>query len=516
MSLSECKWLDPLYTADQMRAADSWAIEKQGIPSLDLMEKAGAEVARFVTEIYPSGEICIVCGKGNNGGDGLVCARMLSKQGHKVKVLLLAPETELSGDSKENLNRLRESDCEIEVAEGKKDLSSALTNAQVVVDAIFGTGFSGEPRGLPAVAIDLINGCDALVVAVDIPSGVDSTTGEAAGPAVKASSTVTFHIYKVGHFVNPGKSFSGSVEVVDIGIPPVSEGNMPQIEPNSGLIGPDVTGLYPERSRKSTKFSVGSVAVIGGSTGLTGAVCMASEAAMRVGAGYVRAVVPRSLNSVFEQKLTEVMTVPVADHEGAFTADAVAGALDTVQHSDAVVLGPGLGRYEESLEAARSIARNTDRPLVIDADGLYALAGHLDLLESKEGDCVLTPHAGELARLVGVASSEVEARRLSLTRELALETGATVVLKGDDTIVAKPDGQTAISRGATPGLATAGSGDLLSGVIGALLAKQIGAFEAACLGVYLHSGAGIAAADQVGESGMIATDVIEMLPKQLR
>ncbi len=509
-------WLEPVYTADEMRAADSWAIDTKGTPSIELMERAGSEVARVVTELYPSDGVCIVCGKGNNGGDGLVCARLLSEQGHTVRAVLLAPEEEISGDAKQNLDRLRSTDCELVFADGEKSIQEALAGVQVVVDAIFGTGFSGKPRNLSAEAIELINERGAQVVAVDMPSGVDSSTGEVAGVATDASSTVTFHKGKVGHFINPGKTCTGRVEIVDIGIPPYSAGDAPPIEPTAGLIEPGVIDLYPTRAQDSTKFSVGSVAVIGGSTGLTGAVCMASEAAMRSGAGYVQAVVPRSLNSIFEEKLTEVMTVPADDEGGAFTGDAFERALEITGRSDAVVLGPGLGRSEGSLELVRRLVQEVDRPLVVDADGLFALIGHLQLLKSREYETVLTPHAGELARLMDVSSGEVGESRLQFARDLSERSDAVVVLKGDDSIVAQSNDRAAISRGATPGLASAGSGDVLSGVIGALLAKKIGAFESASLGVYMHAEAGIAAAKQFGESGMIATDVIEMLPKQIQ
>ena len=268
-------------------------------------------------------------------------------------------------------------------------------------------------------------------------------------------------------------------------------------------------------AQDSTKFSVGAVALFGGSTGLTGAVCLASEAAMRSGAGYVQAIVPRSLNPIFEQKLLEVMTVPAADESGALTVDAVGTALEISRRSDAVVLGPGMGREKGSQEAARKFVAEVDRPLVVDADGLFAMVGHLEILAAREGETVLTPHAGELARLMEAESKEIEERRLWFAGELARETGAVVVLKGDDSLVAHPDGHVAISRGATSGLATAGSGDVLSGVIGTLLAKQLCAFEASCLGVFIHAEAGIAAAEKVGESGMVAGDVIDMLPGQL-
>lgn len=508
-------WLRPAYSADQMRAVDAYAIEDRGTPGLELMEHAGAGVAQAVQELDPKGRVCVVSGKGNNGGDGFVCARLLAERGRDVVQLLLAPTSEYSGDAEVNLDRLQGADCNVVELEGEGAIAPAISESAVVVDAVFGTGFSGESGGVTADAIAAMNECGAPVVAVDMPSGVDGSTGEIASEAVRATVTTTFHAGKVGLFVNPGKLHAGRVQVVDIGIPEPAEGEEFPVKASVGLVEKSVTGLYPKRLQDGNKFMSGSVAVIGGSTGLTGAVCMASDAAMRTGAGYVQAVVPASLNLVFENKLLEVMTVPAADSDGALARDSVETALDAAGRASASVVGPGLGRDEESLSAARELVARIDKPLLVDADGLYALVDNLDSIASRSDEAVLTPHAGELARLLGVDSAKVSERRLHFARELSNRTEAVVVLKGDDSIIVSPDGLVAISRGATPGLATAGSGDVLSGAVGALMAKRMRAFEAACLGVYLHAQAGIAAAERVGSEGMVAGDVIESLPSVL-
>jgi NAD(P)H-hydrate epimerase len=352
-------------------------------------------------------------------------------------------------------------------------------------------------------------------VAVDVPSGVDASTGVVAGACVRADATVTFHASKLGLWVHPGKSFAGRVEVVDIGIPtdvppPAEAGN------KAALIGPSVLNLAPRRSADSTKFSSGSVLVVGGSTGLTGAVCLACDASMRAGAGWVRAAVPGSLNLVFEQKLTEVMTLPLSDTDGALDAANVDRVLEAAERAGSVVLGPGLGRAAKSFELARALVGALDRPLLIDADGLNALAGKLELVAGRAAPTVLTPHAGELGRLLARASGEVSQRRLEHVRDAANRAQATVILKGDDSLVADPSGRVGVSPGGSPGLATAGTGDVLSGVIGAFLAKGLDPFEAACAGVHAHAQAGWIAAAELGADSVIASDVISALSAALR
>jgi NAD(P)H-hydrate epimerase len=383
-----------------------------------------------------------------------------------------------------------------------------------VVDAVFGTGFSGEPREPAAGAISAVNEFaaerDAVVVACDMPSGVNGSTGEVEGAAVRARATATFHAGKPGLWIAPGKGHAGEVRVIDIGIPSGGPGS-----PSIGLISDRVTDEVPRRGAESTKFAAGSVLVCGGSTGLTGAVCLASESAMRAGAGYVTALIPKSLNLVFESRLLEVMTVPLPDSKGSLSMAAVDVVLSRAERADALVLGPGLGREDETFELAREVARRVDVPLLLDADGLNAHAGRLSDLRGRSAPTVITPHAGELARLLDVESSAVGERRLESARRAASESGAIVVLKGDDTIVASPEGRVGVNRGGAAALATAGTGDVLSGVIAAYLVKHMDPFHAACAGVFVHAGAGRLAAREHGSEGVIARDVIEALPHAL-
>jgi NAD(P)H-hydrate epimerase len=496
-------WLDPLPDAGEQRALDAWAIGERGIPGIELMERAGVGLADLVGELAPGGRIVAVCGKGNNGGDGFVTARVLRERGRDVDVLLLGDVEELGGDARVNAERLPG-------APPAPFAAAALDGAGAIVDAILGTGFSGVPREPAASAIEAINhaGERVAVIACDVPSGVDASTGEIAGVAVRARSTATFHAAKPGLWIDPGKTHAGSVRVVDIGIPEGGPG-----DPEIGLISDRAVDGIPRRGAASTKFAAGSVLVCGGSLGLTGAPCLASESAMRAGAGYVTACVPASLNVIFESRLLEVMTVPLPDADGSLEARAVEPVLERVDRADALVLGPGLGRGPGALEFARQLAHAAELPLLLDADGLNAHAGSLDWLAEREAPTVLTPHAGELARLLDSDSAAIGARRLESARAAARTARAIVVLKGDDTLIAVPDGRVAVNRGGAPALATAGTGDVLSGVIGAFLAKRMDPFHAACAGVLVHSRAGRLSARDIGPEGVIASDVIAALPR---
>jgi NAD(P)H-hydrate epimerase len=489
-----------------MRAADEWAISERGVPSLELMEAAGGALAGAAEELAGAKPVRVVCGKGNNGGDGLVAARRLSEAGFDVETLLLWPAAELSDDAGANLERL---DARWrEVAPG--DLPAALEGSGAIVDAIFGTGFDGAPRDPAKAAIAAINETDAPVIAADIASGIDASTGEAEGAAVEADVTVTFHAPKVGHWIEPGKGHAGEVRVAPIGIPDGAPG-----DPAGGVIEEAVLALAPRREPGSTKFSSGEVLVCGGSRGLTGAVSMAAQAAIRAGAGYATVAVPADLEPIFEVKLTEVMSRGFSAAEGRLGLADCEAILQAGHRAAAVVLGPGLGRDDDSLELARVLAPRVKAPLLIDADGLNAHASHLEALAGREKPTILTPHAGELGRLLERESGEISAHRLACAREAAELSGAIVVLKGDDTIVAGEDG-VAVSPGGSPMLATAGTGDVLSGLIGALLARGMEPFAAACAGVRAHRDAGRAAARRIGSiDSVIATDVIAALPETL-
>jgi NAD(P)H-hydrate epimerase len=497
-------WLDPLWEAAEMRAADKHAIEEAGVPSLDLMERAGAGLAVVVAEVAGDGPMRIVIGKGNNGGDGLVAARLLREDGREVDVLAVGNPDELQGDARANLERLP-GDVPLDFH------PSLLEGSGAIVDAMLGTGFEGEPREPVAGAIRAINQANAPVVACDVPSGVNASTGEVIGDAVQADVTATFHGAKVGLYVEPGKSHAGRVEVIEIGIPR----SAPAPE-SAGLIAERVVLRVPPRARSGNKFKSGTVVVAGGARGLTGAPTMAALSAMRTGAGYVQLAVPEPAETVLDLRLMEAMTHGLPHQDGAHVEQGADQVIELSQRAGAIVLGPGIGRTDGAVAFARKVAREVKVPLLIDADGLNAHAEHLDLLAQRDAPTVLTPHDGEAGRLLGVDSSEVAEHRIANARRIAQESRAIVVLKGDDTLVVPPEGPIAISAGATPALATAGTGDVLSGLIGALLSKDMEPFEAAAAGVFAHARAGRAAAEKFGADHVIAGDVIDSLPDGLR
>ena len=497
--MSLAAWLEPLYDAAQMRAIDAWAIESVGVPSLDLMERAGEGLAAVAAELAPRGRIVVVAGKGNNGGDGFVAARLLRAAGRDVDVLLAGEPSALSGDAASNLERLGDG----QPAALEHGIAA---DAALVIDAVLGTGAGGAPRGEALAAIEAILGAGAPVLAVDIPSGVDASSGEVPGAAVVAVATATFHAAKAGLWIEPGRGCAGSIRVIDIGMPPGTP-----VAAVAGLIADRVLELIPRRGVRSTKFSSGRVLVAGGSAGLTGAPCLAALAAARAGAGYVSVCVPASQHAIVESRLLEQMTIALADADGAHSPAGVAALLEAAAaRGGALVLGPGLGRTEAAVAFARGVIAAVELPVVLDADGLNAFAGALESLRGARR-LVLTPHEGELGRLLGSDSASVSAARLHCAREAAERSGAVVVLKGDDTIVAAPDGLAAVSAGASPALATAGTGDVLSGVLGAMLAKGLEPFDAACAAVRMHALAGIRAGAARGVEGVIASDVIEEL-----
>jgi len=500
-----------LYTADQMQKVDGTAIHGLGIPGSHLMERAGVAVAEEILERYDPEEVVLFCGKGNNGGDGFVVARELFNAGVEVTVFTLAPAGEYKGDAKLNLEILEK--LGVDVREGftadgtpSEDAVVATELADVIVDAVFGTGFTGAAKGAAAAAIGLMNEGPAEVVSVDIASGVGADKGTVNGPAVEADVTIALHAPKVGHFVTPGGAYSGEVVVVPIGIPPLCDH-----EPDVWLL--TAAGLQPLLRPKGSldhKRSVGTVLVVGGSTGMTGAAHMAAMAALRGGGGLVHCALPEGAG--VDKPYPEVIAVTVPGEAGHFTAASRTPLFDAAAGFAAVALGPGLGRSDETVLVARELLA-LDKPLLIDADGLFALGDRPELLAERSAPTVLTPHEGELGRLLGVPPADIAANRLENVRSAASRSNATVLLKGEATIVADPSGAAYVVPTGNPGLATPGTGDVLSGVIAAQLAKGLGATEAACLGAYLHGlAADLAAEDAFGTEGMVAGDLLAYLP----
>ena len=483
-------WAESLYTAAEMRAAE----EAYEGALLDLMERAGSAVAETVLSRHPDAhEVSVWCGTGANGGDGFVAARKLQEAGRSVEIVLGGPEEKISGDAAENLARARRLGIPFTDTGG----------GEVAVDALFGTGFTGKPRDEAARRVGELNGLGVPIVSVDVPSGVDASTGEVGGAAVQAAATVTFHRRKVGLAVAPGRFHAGDVQVVDIGIKPV--------QTRHGLVTEEILTLVPRRGPRDNKYTAGSVLVVGGSTGKTGAPCLSAEAALRSGAGIVTVCVPASLNLVFEQRLLEVMSRPCPDEDGVMTMDAADEILEAAEKASAVAIGPGLGRTDGVRALVGYLLDRLDKPVVLDADGLWAIVGHLHWVFARDAPTVLTPHAGELARLLGREASSVAARRLNAVQTGADDVGAVVLLKGADTLVASPGRGVLVSDMGNPGLATAGSGDVLTGIVAAFLSKGMDPKPAAAAAAAAAGVAAGHAAEERGTAGMIASDVVDAL-----
>ena len=509
-------------TPQQMRRLDRKAIREAGIPGRVLMENAGEAVADQVRSILNSrpsrSRVILIAGKGNNGGDALVAARLLHLSGVKTVTYLLAGRSDLQEEAAFNWTRLRECHAPREKVAGPgqvSQLSSAIASADLVVDGILGTGLKGTVRGLPARVIKMINASSALVVAVDIPSGLDGETGEASGAAVRAAVTVTMGLPKTGLVRGEGLDYCGRVVVADIGFPPELAEKVPgRLEMISGG---ELSLLLSPRRPVSHKGSFGRVLVLAGSPGFTGAAALSSRAALRAGAGLVTLGIPESLNPVLEAKCTEVMTLPLPETpHRTFSLRAERQILDFCRRADVAVLGPGLSRNEETGELVRTLVRRCPCPLVIDADGLNLIARDVSLLRSARSSLILTPHPGEMARLTGLPPGEILANREKIARGFARRYGVTVVLKGAGTLIAPPQGTLRINLTGNPGMATGGTGDVLTGLIAGFQAQGLSPLDAACLGVYVHGRAGDRAAEKVGQISLIASDLLEEVPAVLK
>lgn len=502
-------------SGETMQEMDRRAIEEFGVSGLTLMENAGRGCAEAIIAEYGAGReerAVVVAGKGNNGGDGYVIARLLRERGWQVATFILARRDDIMGDARTNLDLLTDGAVVFCPEQGELDrYSSVFRDATVVVDALLGTGLKSEVRGGYADAIRLINNLGKPVVAVDIPSGIDAGTGRVLGCAVRADMTVTFAFPKLGHVLLPGSELVGRLRVVDIGIPPEAAAKADICE---FLDSAEIKPLLRRRNRAAHKGNFGHALIIAGSTGKTGAAAMAANSAVRSGAGLVTLAIPASLNHILEVKTTEAMTHPLPDHgEGYLSGSARESIAALLPGKDAVALGPGISTQPETVRLVRNLVEETALPLVVDADGLNALAEEMSVVLGKKSPAVIfTPHPGEMARLAGTATARVEADRIGTARQFAAHYGVCLVLKGAQTVIAAPDGRVAINGSGNPGMASGGMGDVLTGVLVALLGQGYDPFSACKLGVFLHGFAADLVAAEKGEAGMSATDVQERLP----
>jgi NAD(P)H-hydrate epimerase len=503
-------------TAEQMREMDRLTIQKYGVPSLTLMERAGEGIARAIVE-RTGGDakkgVLIVAGKGNNGGDGFVVARLLKKKRIACEVALLARKGELSTDAAHNLqafHKLKGKITEIGT-HGLEMLAQQISKNGLIVDAILGTGVKNQVRGLFAEAIGLINASRLPVVAADIPSGLDTDKGTPLGVAIQAESTVALGYPKLGEVIYPGVNYVGDLVVADIGIAAEA---VAEVAPKTELLDCEtIRRLVPRREPDTHKGTYGHVLVVAGSRGRTGAAILACRAAMRTGAGLVTLAAPRSLNNIFASALVEVMTEPLRDN----AAEEIEPLSDDDWHrllgrKNAILFGPGIGVNNGTQNALRWLLRNLEMPWVIDADGLNTLALEVYRLRHAKKPPVLTPHPGEMARLTGKSSASVNADRVGNARSFALENHCHVVLKGARTVIATAEGKVFINPTGNPGMASGGMGDVLAGILAALLGQGFSPEDAMNLGVYLHGFVGDGAAAEKGQIGLIASDIIDGLP----
>ncbi len=521
-------------TPEEMRAVDKRAIE-EGFPELLLMEIAGravAEKASFILEDecghhhpgegkkglhgHRDKEVVIVAGKGNNGGDGLVAARYLDMWGFHVKIILLAEEADLTASSLTNYNLCRLRDIEIlsfqNIAGYREEIANLLNGADLVIDALLGTGIKGTVKEPYSGIIRLINHFSHRILAVDIPSGIDGRTGAILGEAVQADYTLTMAFPKIGLVVYPGREYCGEIEIVDLGIP--LDYALAEKPTHFMLDEEEAWALLPERPGDSHKGTFGRVGVIGGSAGMSGAPFLSAFAALKVGAGLVRVAVPEEIQSIVAAYSPELMTLGLESLENPLSDKNLDRIKGLMEESTVLAVGPGLGTSTGSRELVSKILQEYPGPLVLDADGINSLES-LELLAQREGALILTPHPGEMARLIGGSTREIQANRIEVARTFAAEYGVYLILKGAATVIAFPDGIVYLNPSGNDGMATAGSGDVLTGILAGLLASGVGVEDAVILAPYLHGLAGDLAASELTPYSMTAGDIIAYLGKAI-
>ncbi len=507
-----------IVSAAEMRQIDRVTSERFGAPSLTLMENAGAAVASFVVSHYPSAKrIGIICGKGNNGGDGFVVARKLHEAGKDVRLLLLAERSELRGDAAEMFTKLPLAPVIASSSEPlKTEAARSVFDAEVLVDAILGTGFRPPVSGVYAEAIAAMNETSSPIVAVDIPSGADADVmGEQVGAVARADAVVTFTAPRPAHVF--GMLTTGPTVVAAIGSPGEAVNSSLRL---NLITAREVAPLIGPRPAASNKGSFGHVLVLGGSTGKGGAAAMAGMAALRAGAGLSTVATAKSVLATVAGFHPELMTEPLDETDaGSISARALQqGRMDSLARGKTVLaIGPGISRDPETADFVRAVVKKYSLPVVLDADGLNAFEGRAEELKSRPGPLVITPHPGEMARLTGLTVAAVQRDRLNVARSFANEHQVTVVLKGHRTLIAQPDGTVWVNTTGNPGMATGGTGDILTGMVAGLIAQNPDRIaDTVIAAVHLHGLAGDVARESMGEHSMVATDLLTALPEAFR
>ncbi|MDD4168756.1 MAG: NAD(P)H-hydrate dehydratase [Desulfotomaculaceae bacterium] len=508
-------------TAAEMKKLDQLTIEEYGVPGLVLMENAGRQVVEVIRQVLGNvrGKVVTVfVGKGNNGGDGFVIARHLSNMGAEVKVLALADVKEIKGDAAVNLEiwqKMGQGVYSLHQIDGINIVRLVLMNTDLIVDAIYGTGFHGKMRERVGRIVEVLNGSGKPIVAVDIPSGLEADTGRAHGPCIQAAHTVTFALPKLGLILEPGADYAGELHVADISIPPAL---IEKEAPQHYLITAELVKEWlPPRPSAAHKGSFGRVLVVAGSRGMTGAAYLVGESALRSGAGLITVAVPESLHDIMESKLSEVMTIPLPDTgNGSLSRSARQSILTLLESAGVLALGPGISTLPEVVAMVRELLPSVRVPCVLDADALNALAGEVEIMRKVQAPVIITPHPGEMARLMNITTTEIQENRLSVAEKAAVTWNVITLLKGARTVVAAPNGAIYINPTGNPGMATGGSGDVLTGVIASLIAQGLEPVQAASAGAFIHGLAGDLSAKEKGMIGLTAGDIISNLPAATR
>ena len=510
-----------LVTANEMQQMDRQTIESFGIPARVLMENAGRGATRFFFEQFSdlkNKRIGVIAGRGNNGGDGFVIARYLAQSGVAVQVYLLAGRNRVRGDAAANLKLLKPLEIPVIEIPDEKSFSahrSNLADLDVWIDAILGTGLKSDVKGYFQSVIDFINALNKPVFAVDIPSGLNSDTGQPCGTCIRAHATATFGFAKPGHMTYPGAAYTGVLEIVDIGIPPYI---VAAVGPKQFLLTADLIKSYmTPRTEAAHKGTTGHLLVIAGSPGKTGAAAMTSIAALRAGAGLVTLGIGQSLNAVVEAQMLEAMTVPLPEgRNGALGESAFDAIQELMPGKRCLAIGTGLGQASETKRLVRKIIEESQIPVVVDADGINNLAGQLQILKKARVPIILTPHPGEMARLLDVDTNKIQQERINNARSFAVDFNAHVVLKGARTVIAHPDGRIFINTTGNAGMASGGMGDVLTGIIAGKIVQGFSPESAAHAGVYLHGAAADSLAQSIGPYGYLAGEVMSALPGEIK
>jgi NAD(P)H-hydrate epimerase len=510
-----------LVTANEMQEMDRQTIESFGLPGRVLMENAARGATRFLLEQFKSlanKKVAVVAGLGNNGGDGFVMARYLAQKGIRVSVYLLSQSHKVRGDAAANLKLLSPLNIPVIEIPDQESFSvhkTAMRHHHIWVDAILGTGLKSDVKGFFKEIIDFINNSNKPVFAVDIPSGLNSDTGQPCGVCIRANATATFAFAKTGHILFPGAIYTGNLEIVDIGVPTHIADN---VRPLQFLLTPDlIHTVFQPRPPDVHKGHFGHLLVIAGSPGKTGAAAMTAISAMRTGAGLVTLGIPASLNAILETQVIEAMTHPLPE-----TGDGILGEvsfnkiMDLLADKKCLTIGPGIGTALETKTLVHRLIKDSTKPIVVDADGLNSLVGHTEILTNLNVPVILTPHPGEMARLIDTTSGDVQKDRIGCARNFAENFNTHLVLKGARTVIAHPDGRVFINPTGNSGMASGGMGDVLTGIIAGFISQGHSPELAAHAGVYLHGAVADSLAENSGPFGYLATEVMNAIPEQIK